>query len=80
MKRLSVVLALSLFAAPAMFAAAPAMAQSACKAVSSDGKPLSGAAAKSHMKKCCEDNAKSAEGKPLSGAAKTSSVKKCMAG
>jgi hypothetical protein len=73
MKRLFVVLALSLFAA------APAMAQSACKAVSSEGKPLSGAAKKSYMKKCCEDNAKSSEGKALSGAAKTSFVKKCMA-
>ncbi|MEH2513437.1 hypothetical protein V1291_004791 [Nitrobacteraceae bacterium AZCC 1564] len=78
MKRLSVILALSLFAAAPVIA--PAMAQTACKAVSADGKPLSGAAAKSHMKKCCEDNAKSSEGKALSGAAKTSFVKKCMAG
>lgn len=78
MKRLFVALALSAFvAAPAI---TPVMAQSACKAVSADGKPLSGAAAKSHMKKCCEDNAKSADGKALSGAAKNSSVKKCMAG
>ena len=76
MKRLCVVLALSLIAAAPGIA--PAIAQSACNAVSSDGKPLSGAAKKSYMKKCCEDNAKSAEGKPLSGAAKTSSVKKCM--
>lgn len=71
MKRLSVLVVLSLFAA------APAVAQS-CNAVSADGKPLSGAAKKSFMKKCCESNAKSAEGKPLSGAAKTSSIKKCM--
>ncbi|MGL5165852.1 MAG: hypothetical protein ACRC9K_08190 [Afipia sp.] len=71
MKRLSVLVLLSLFAA------APAVAQS-CNAVSGDGKPLSGAAKKSFMKKCCADNAKSAEGKPLSGAAKTSSIKKCM--
>jgi len=77
MKRLSVVLALSLFAAAPL--SAPAFAQSACKAVSNDGKPLSGAAKTSYMKKCCEDNAKSADGKPLSGAAKNSSVKKCMA-
>jgi hypothetical protein len=55
------------------------MAQS-CNAVSGDGKPLAGAAKKSFMKKCCEDNAKSAEGKPLAGAAKTSSVNKCMKG
>lgn len=72
MKRLSLVVVLSLFAA------APALADASCKAVSSDGKPLSGAAKTSFMKKCCEDNAKSADGKPLSGAAKNSSVKKCM--
>jgi hypothetical protein len=78
MKRLFVVATLALFAAAP--AVTPAMAQgAACNAVSSDGKPLSGAAKKSFMKKCCEDNAKSSEGKPLSGAAKTSSVKKCMA-
>ncbi|WP_441277461.1 hypothetical protein AB7783_09380 [Tardiphaga sp. 172_B4_N1_3] len=73
MKRLSVLVLLSLFSA------APAMAQS-CNAVSGDGKPLAGAAKKSFMKKCCEDNAKSVEGKPLAGAAKTSSVNKCMKG
>jgi len=74
MKRLSVLVVLSLFAA------APALADSACKAVGADGKPLAGAAKTSHLKKCCEDNAKSADGKALSGAAKTSFVKKCMAG
>ena len=74
MKRLSVAILLSLFAA------APAFADSACKAVSADGKPLSGAAKTSSMKKCCNDHAKSADGKPLSGAAKNSCVKKCMAG
>jgi hypothetical protein len=58
----------------------PAMAQEACKAVSKDGKPLTGAAATSHMKKCCTDRALSADGKPLKGAAKDSSIKKCMAG
>jgi hypothetical protein len=72
MKRLSVLVVLSLFAA------APAVAQSSCKAVSADGKPLAGAAKSSFMKKCCEENAKSADGKMLAGAAKTSSVKKCM--
>ena len=72
MKRLSVLVALSLFAA------APAFAQSSCKAVSADGKPLAGAAKTSYMKKCCEEHAKSADGKMLAGAAKTSSVKKCM--
>ncbi|KQW23207.1 hypothetical protein ASC80_07915 [Afipia sp. Root123D2] len=72
MKRLSVLVVLSLFAA------VPAVAQSSCKAVSADGKPLAGAAKSSFMKKCCEENAKSADGKMLAGAAKTSSVKKCM--
>ncbi|UGV27018.1 hypothetical protein E0H22_15765 [Rhodopseudomonas boonkerdii] len=75
MKRLSVLVLLS------MFAAAPAMAQNAaCSATSADGKPLAGAAKASHMKKCCESNAKSADGKPLSGAAKKSSIDKCMKG
>jgi len=55
------------------------------KAVSKDGKPLSGAAKSSFIAKCekdlqaaCETKAVSKEGKPLSGAAKDSSVKKCM--
>jgi hypothetical protein len=61
------------------FIAIPAYAQT-CKAVSSDGKPLAGAAKTSHMKKCCEDSAKSAEGKALAGAAKKSYVDKCMKG
>jgi hypothetical protein len=74
MKRLSLVVILSLFTA------APVFAQATCNAMSADGKPLSGAAKKSSMKKCCTDNAKSAEGKPLSGAAKASFIKKCMAG
>ena len=74
MKRLSILVVLSMFAV-----AAPGMAQTACKAVSTDGKPLAGAAKTSYMRKCCEDNAKSADGKKLSGAAKTSFVKKCMA-
>lgn len=75
MKRLSVLVLLS------MFAAAPALAQgAACTATSADGKPLAGAAKAAHMKKCCTDNARSAEGKPLSGAAKKSSIDKCMKG
>ena len=57
-----------------------AMAQDACTAVDKNGKPLTGAAKTSHMKKCCTDKAVSADGKPLSGAAKDSSIKKCMAG
>ena len=73
MKRISLVVALSIFAASPVFA-------EACKAVSADGKPLAGAAKTSAMTKCCNDNAKSADGKALAGAAKDSSVKKCMAG
>lgn len=72
MKRFSLAILLS------FFVASPAFAETACKAVGADGKPLAGAAKVSHMKKCCEDNAKSADGKALSGAAKTSFVKKCM--
>jgi len=65
------------------FAAGSAMAQTACetKAVSKDGKPLSGAAKTSFVKKCKEDacaaKAVSKDGKPLSGAAKTSFMTKC---
>lgn len=73
MKRLSVAILLSLFVA------APAFADPVCKAVSADGKPLSGAAKTSAMKKCCTASAKSADGKKLSGAAKNSFIKKCMA-
>ena len=73
MKRLAIALLLS------TFAAAPAYAQT-CKAVGADGKPLQGAAATSHMKKCCEDSAKSADGKALAGAARTSHIEKCMKG
>jgi len=70
---------LSLFVVLSFFAAGPALAQS-CSAVSADGKPLAGAAKTSFMKKCCEDHAKSADGKALAGAAKKSSVDKCMKG
>jgi hypothetical protein len=58
-----------------------AFAQGSCanQAVSKDGKPLSGAARTSAIKKCCEQAAVSTDGKPLSGAAKSSSVKKCQA-
>jgi hypothetical protein len=63
------------------FAIGSAMAQSCeSKAVSKDGKPLSGAAKTGFVKKCCEDSAVSKDGKPLSGAAKTSFVTKCVKG
>jgi hypothetical protein len=57
----------------------PAAAQScATKAISKDGKPLSGAAKTSAVKKCCETAAVSKDGKALAGAAKASFVKKCV--
>ena len=67
---------------------APANAQdmAACqaKAVSKDGKPLSGAAKTSSIKKCmkdsCEAQAIDKNGKKLAGAAKTSFLKKCEGG
>ena len=64
------------------FAVGSAMAQSCeTKAVRKDGKPLSGAAKTSFVKKCKEDacagKAVSKDGKPLSGAAKNSFMAKC---
>jgi hypothetical protein len=76
-------------AAPAKSAAPAAASTSSCEtqAVSKSGKPLSGAAKASFIKKCegggasaaasCETKAVSREGKPLAGAAKTSFMKKC---
>lgn len=63
-----------------LFAAGSALAAPTCasKAVGKNGKPLTGAAKTSFMKKCCEDSALSSAGKPLSGAAKASFVKKCV--
>ena len=49
------------------------------RAVSKDGKPLSGAARTSSIKKRREDVAIGKDGKPLAGAAKTSFMKKCQA-
>jgi hypothetical protein len=64
------------------FAVGSAMAQScATQAVSKEGKPLTGAAKNSFIKKCkvdaCAPKAVSKDGKPLSGAAKNSFMKKC---
>ena len=63
------------------FAASTAFAQSCeTKAMSKDGKPLSGAAKTSFVNKCkkdtCKAKAVSAEGKKLAGAAKNSFMKK----
>jgi hypothetical protein len=75
MKRIVVALMLS------AITTVPVYAQTcATQAMSRDGKPLSGAAKTSFVKKCCEDSAVSKDGKPLSGAAKTSYVKKCAKG
>jgi hypothetical protein len=71
-------------------ATTPSASKCEAKAIGKDGKPLSGAAKTSFMKKCqagmkksaaadCEGKAVSASGKPLSGAAKTSFMKKCEA-
>jgi hypothetical protein len=80
MKRIAVAAALSLFAL-----SSPALAQGsgtcATKAVSADGKPLSGAAKNSFVKKCKQDScalkAVDKNGKALAGAAKASFMKKC---
>jgi hypothetical protein len=76
MKRFALALLISSFAAGSAFA-------QSCetKAMSKDGKPLSGAAKASFVNKCkkgtCEAKAVSAEGKKLAGAAKNSFMKKC---
>ena len=63
-----------------------ALAQETCesKAVSAEGKPLTGAAKKSFVQKCkkdaCEPKAVDSSGKPLRGAAKNSFLKKCEKG
>lgn len=101
MKQLVAVLGASLFSvslayaqatAPAVPAtpaappkAAPAASSCEAQAVSKTGKPLTGAAKASFIKKCegggaaasCEARAVSKEGKPLAGAAKASFMKKC---
>ncbi len=64
------------------FAVGSALAQSCeSKAVSKDGKPLSGAAKTSFIAKCkkdaCEGKAIGKDGKALSGAAKNSFMVKC---
>ena len=62
------------------------LAQENCQsqAIGKDGKPLSGAALNSFMKKCtkdaCEAKALDKGGKKLAGAAKASFMKKCQSG
>jgi hypothetical protein len=79
-------------AAPAAKPTAPAASASSCEAqaVGKNGKPLTGAAKTSFMKKCeagdtssasatCESKAVGKNGKPLAGAAKDAFMKKCVA-
>jgi len=78
MKRLLLAALISVFAAgSAMAASCESMA------VGKDGKPLTGAAKTSFLKKCkkdaCEPKAIGKDGKPLTGAAKASFMKKCEA-
>ncbi len=81
-----------LFAAGMLFAqVATAASDCESKAVSKAGKPLSGAAKASFIKKCeadargpaaasgCAEKAIGKNGKPLAGAAKASFMKKCEA-
>ena len=80
-----------MFAASMLFSqVATAASDCESKAVSKAGKPLSGAAKASFIKKCeadakggtakgpgCAEKALSKDGKPLAGAAKASFIKKC---
>lgn len=82
-----------LFATSMLFAqVATAASDCESKAVSKAGKPLSGAAKTTFVKKCeadakggaakgsgCAEKAVSKDGKPLAGAAKASFMKKCEA-
>ena len=98
MKQLVAVLGAGLFSVSLAYAqataptapaksAAPAASSCETQAMSKSGKPLSGAAKTSFIKKCegggasaaasCETKAVSKEGKPLAGAAKNSFMKKC---
>ena len=62
----------------------PAMTQETCasKAVGKNGKPLTGAALNSFLKKCkreaCLPKAVGAQGKKLSGAARNSFMRRCV--
>ena len=86
MKSFAFAALVAVFALGSMTAPASAQSMSACeaKAVSKDGKPLSGAAKDSSVKKCmrdtCEAQAVDKNGKKLAGAAKTSFLKKCEGG
>jgi hypothetical protein len=61
----------------------PAFATCKSDAIGKDGRPLVGAALKSHMKSCTNkattDCEKDSADRKLAGAAKTSHIKKCVA-
>lgn len=78
MMRLCLAVSISLLAAGAGIAQEGAVCAS--KAVSKDGKALTGAAKASSIKKCCEVSAVGKDGKKLAGAAKASFMKKCEGG
>jgi hypothetical protein len=78
MKRVCAAVCIFLFATGQVIAQDNATCSA--KAVSKDGKPLSGAAKASSIKKCCEASAIGKDGKKLAGAAKASFMKKCEAG
>ena len=86
MKSFALAALVTFFVLGSMTAPASAQSMSACeaKAVSKDGKPLSGAAKDASIKKCmrdtCESQAVDKNGKKLAGAAKTSFLKKCEGG
>ena len=83
MKRIAMALAVCLIAAaPAYLRSTPAFATCKSDAVGKDGRPLAGAALKSHMTKC-ESDAKAAceadsKAKNLAGAALKSHMTKCV--
>jgi hypothetical protein len=81
MKRIAFVALVSVFAMGVAVAQAPAPDSCAAKAVSADGKPLSGAAKTASINKCkkdaCTPKAVGSDGKPLKGAALKSFMTKC---
>jgi len=83
MKRIAFVALVSVFAMGVAVAQTPAPAPDSCaaKAVSADGKPLSGAAKTASINKCkkdaCTPKAVGSDGKPLKGAALKSFMTKC---
>jgi hypothetical protein len=83
MKRIAFVALVSVFAMGVVVAPVSAPAEESCaaKAVSADGKPLTGAAKTSSITKCkkdaCTPKAVGSDGKPLKGAALKSFMTKC---